>query len=142
MKAELELSDALAGVPSVRLPVPGMKAKEEKTYWEAEDIGHLETFEGFPILPKDQADYTWVESEALTKLRSSIKRLDSAISSATTCTHNVNEDALETARETLGKATDELKALEVKNEADMKKAKLDAKKAALKLKKKKAKSKK
>lgn len=140
MKAELELQDALDNLPAVRLPAPEMTPKEEKTYWEARDIGKIEQFEGYPILPEGKEDYTWVESESLSTLRLALQRLDSAIAAA--ATSGVDDSTVENARSLLANKAKERDALEAKNDADRMDAVAGAKKTAMKLRKKKRKKKK
>lgn len=130
--AELEVREALAAVPSVRLPV----ADPADDYWQPEeDLGRVDDAPPFP-LPGDDG-YKWIPSSALSSLRDAATRLQRAITQATQA--NAQPDLLTQAEAKQASVADDLKQLERKDLEDRDVAVANAEKAAKKLKKKKKK---
>eukprot|EP00622_Pseudochattonella_farcimen_P003623 FR738837.1.p1 GENE.FR738837.1~~FR738837.1.p1 ORF type:complete len:229 (+),score=42.14 FR738837.1:96-689(+) len=133
LEGELEVTRAMDAIPDVRLPSGNVN--EAKDYFNPEqDQGHIQQTEEFPLLPADAEEYKWVSSPALTSLRTSSLRLQTAISFAEG--GGANEVVVLNAKEAQKKVSQSLNELEAKNEDDKEAAVVVAEKAAKKLKKK------
>lgn len=115
LSSELRLKASTNNIPNVRLPVPGMSSKEEKSYWQPEDIGSLVVVEKKKLLvitgevchasaaspsstpaPAGEQeggaghdeDFVWMKSAAYQKLENAIIQLQSDISHAMECGGN------------------------------------------------------
>eukprot|EP00957_Ditylum_brightwellii_P096808 7372125-Ditylum_brightwellii.AAC.1 len=91
LTSELELHSSYRSLPNVRLPDPNITPKEAREYWQAEDLGHIEETEEYPLPPRqgdndndneEEAEYIWHESESLALLKVVITRLESSLQHA------------------------------------------------------------
>ncbi|CAM9617948.1 unnamed protein product [Ectocarpus sp. 12 AP-2014] len=132
LTTEVEISKAILGFPTVRLPIDPMP----KDYWQPEDFGHIEENEGFPLPPVDaegkNMDYVWVPSKSLRALSSACKRMSEALVGG----EGLNPALVERGSKKLQEFQKELKVLAEKDTADKDKAISVAAKAAKKKKKK------
>ncbi|CAM9680697.1 unnamed protein product [Ectocarpus sp. 6 AP-2014] len=132
LTTEVEISKAILGFPTVRLPIDPMP----KDYWQPEDIGHIEENEGFPLPPVDadgkNMEYVWVPSKSLRALSAACKRMSEALVGG----EGLNPALVERGSKKLQEFQKELKVLTEKDTADKDKAISVAAKAAKKKKKK------
>eukprot|EP00752_Nemacystus_decipiens_P010334 g9206.t1 len=132
LTTEVEISKAITGFPTVRLPIDPMP----KDYWQPEDNGHIEETEGFPLPPVDAdgktLDYVWVPSKSLRALSAACKRMSEALVGG----EGLNPALVERGGKKLQEVQKELKVLMEKDNADRDKAIAVAVKAAKKKKKK------
>lgn len=128
LDSELEITRALLAVPVVRLPPP----EPIEGYWTEDDIGALQEFEGFPLLPPEMTEYAWDHSKSYLALEASIDRLKRATTNTDPAT---NQAALAEAKDKITSLEKDMRVLEAKDMQDKQAAVEVAEKAAKKLKK-------
>jgi FOG: Ankyrin repeat len=144
LSSELKLKASTNNIPNVRLPVPGMSSKEEKTYWQPEDIGSLVVVEKkkLPVTTGEvchasaaspsstpapageqeggtaghDEDFVWMKSAAYQKLENAIIQLQSDISHAVECSGN--RELITNSQLVLKDAKKKRKILQSKDETD------------------------
>lgn len=134
LSSELRLKISSSNIPTVRLPVPKMSPKEEKTYWQPDDTGSLVVEKRLPLEGEECHDassalspvgfvdgsgsdnFVWVKSAAYQKLEIAIIQLQSDIASA--IESRANQELITSSQLALNDALDKLNILQSKDEAD------------------------
>lgn len=138
MEAELGMSRALIGIPTITLPpvIPKGVAAEDfvvpEGWWKECDCGKITETEGYPA-PPEGGEYIWEPSESYTSLQKSIIALKSSLNGAEDL--NANPNVIAESKAKIVIAEKQLKSLDHKNEVDKATAIDTATKLAKKLKK-------
>lgn len=136
-ETEIDLKKKLHLFPEVRLPLRDMTPKQEKSFFQSEDLGFIKENEEYPLPPADGTGYIWVTSESLQLLNTATEHLEEAIAQAKL--YSCNADLLNLSEEMLCQKKIDVKALEEKDDLGRAAAILIAEKAAKKLQKRKKK---
>jgi hypothetical protein len=121
MEAELGMSRALIGIPTITLPpvIPKGVAEADfvvpEGWWQECDTGQIKETEGYPA-PPEGGVYIWEPSEAYTSLQKSVVALKASLNGAEEL--NANPDVIAESKAKIVVAEKQLKSLDHKNEAD------------------------
>jgi hypothetical protein len=133
LNAELALTKSKDETQEIRLPVLGMTPKESKSYWQADDVGHIQRTIEYPFPPA--GGYIWIKSISLDKLEAAVAQLQDRIQQATDCSGN--PDLIADANVRLDSERINLDLLVEKNNNDKNAGIADAEKAVRKARRKK-----
>jgi len=133
LNAELALTKSKDETQEIRLPVLGMTPKEAKSYWQADDVGHIQRTIEYPFPPA--GGYIWIKSISLDKLEAAVAQLQDRIQQATDCSGN--PDLIADANVRLDSERINLDLLVEKNNNDKNAGIADAEKAVRKARRKK-----
>ena len=112
LDAELGMSRAMLGVPTVKLPMEN----PPEGYWDDRDIGKVRETEEYPLPPAETGEYIWDHSESYNALFHAIEQLKKSYVGADTL--GANPSVIAAAKEKLTKAEKEMKLLDAKDVAD------------------------
>lgn len=136
LMSESNLQEAIDNLPKPKLPLPDIAPKQAKSYWNEEDIGHIEETENYPLPPPGNEGYVWIKSESLQCLENALNDLRQSVKEAEA--RRANPVLIQSGKATLKVKSDvDLKMLCEKDEEDYKVALSIAVQAAKKLTKKK-----
>lgn len=113
LEAELSMSRAMLGIPTVRVPVDPVP----EGYWDEGDTGKIEETEEYPLPPADNnGEYRWINSTAYTALKQAIETLKKSYVGADAL--GANPTVIAASKDKLTRAEKQMKLLNVKDEAD------------------------